>query len=140
MIRWIHGIIKKIQKKGLENTMTEAEQADLNAMIAIWEGWSFDAVTGVWSDPTGLSGFRKPKNYTDNSGLWIGLKYRLHIMGWSIGVEWPCGNEPDITVILTVGDVDAVNRQMYIGVAKTEALAGCLAIKNILTQKPFVKK
>lgn len=103
--------------------MTEAEQTEINGLIAdALFGWDHKE-NGMWSDPTGDE-FKKPPNYTDNSGLVIGLKYKLRRRGFHIMSYWMVDEQ--IVVQLNKDNVD------YQGKADTESEAICLAIKAVI--------
>lgn len=103
--------------------MNEQEQIQLNGRIAdALFGWDHKD-NGMWADPTGDE-YKLPPNYTDNSGLVIGLEYKLRKRGFSMAFAWG----PDQAVIYTLSkDV-----QVWQGVADTKSSAICLAIKGVL--------
>jgi hypothetical protein len=103
--------------------MTEAEQTELNGRIAdALFGWDHKE-NGLWADPTGDE-FKLPPNYTDNSGLVIGLEYKLRRRGFSMVFAWGPLAAASYT-ISKKGD-------SWIGVADTKSEAICLAIKGAL--------
>jgi hypothetical protein len=102
--------------------MTESDQTELNGRIAIaFFGWNH--ASALWEDPTGDE-FKLPPNYTDNSGLVIGLEYKLRRRGFSMVFAWGPLAAASYT-ISKKGD-------SWIGVADTKSEAICLAIKGAL--------
>lgn len=103
--------------------MTEAEQINVNGLIAdSLFGWDHKE-NGMWADPTGDE-FKLPPNYSDNSGLIIGLKYKLRRRGFHIMSYWFVNEQ--VVVRLHKDNID------YEGKADTESEAICLAIKAVL--------
>lgn len=67
--------------------MTEEQQNILNGKIAdALFGWDHKK-NGMWADPTGDE-FVLPPNYSDNSGLVVGLEYKLRKRGFDIRFSW----------------------------------------------------
>jgi hypothetical protein len=103
--------------------MTEAEQTELNGRIAdALFGWDHKE-NGLWADPTGDE-FKLPPNYTDNSGLVIGLEYKLRRRGFAMAFAWAPAAAVTYTLTKAGGS--------WIGVADTKSEAICLAIKGVL--------
>lgn len=103
--------------------MTEEEQTALNGAIAdALFGWDHNDV-GEWVDPTGDK-YKLPPNFTDNSGLVIGLEYKLRKRGYSMAFAWG----PDQAVSYSLNK-DGINWQ---GVADTKSMALALALKAVL--------
>ncbi|HEY1235907.1 MAG TPA: hypothetical protein VGH22_21185 [Candidatus Binatia bacterium] len=103
--------------------MTEQEQIELNGRIAdALFGWDHKE-NGMWADPTGDE-YKLPPNYSDNSGLVIGLEYKLRKRGFSMKFTWG----PDRAVEYTLSKDGAV----WKGVAETKSVAICLAIQGVL--------
>jgi len=103
--------------------MTEQQQIELNGRIAdALFGWDHKE-SGAWADPTGDE-YKLPPNYSDNSGLVIGLEYKLRKRGFSMTFTWG----PDLAVSYTISK----DGQSWQGVAETKSEAICLAIKGVL--------
>jgi hypothetical protein len=105
--------------------MTEAEETALNGAIAdAFFGWDHKE-NGMWADPTGDE-YPLPPNYTDNSGLVVGLEYKLRKRGFSLDFAW----SPAQPVKYTVSN-DATG-DSWVGSAETKSMAICLAIQQML--------
>lgn len=103
--------------------MTPQEEIALNGAIAdALFGWDHKE-NGMWADPTGDE-YKLPPNYADNSGLIIGLCYKLRRRGFSIQQNWPSDG---ISVYTLTKD-----GATYTGSAERPSEAICQAIKAIL--------
>lgn len=101
--------------------MTEQEQTELNGKIAMsLFGWMMIA-DGTWADPTG-DVYKLPPNYSDNSGLVVGLEYKLRKRGFIVKMRWAEGCRYKLVR----------DGHELVGEADTKSLAMCLAIKTAI--------
>ena len=91
----------------------------LNEQIAVFMGWK--RKDGEWFDPTGDK-FDNPPNYTDNSGLFIGLAYKMRARGYDVTIVLPAQTGADMIVSLSNAE------QTFLGNGASLALAGCRAV------------
>lgn len=104
--------------------MTEQEQTELNGRIAdSLFGWDLRE-NGMWADPTGDE-YKLPPNYSDNSGLVVGLEYKLRKRGFIVKMRW---DENFCRYKLTKGE----GLPEYIGEGDTKSLAMCIAVRAML--------
>lgn len=110
--------------------MNEQQQTELNGRIAdALFGWDRKE-SGLWADPTGDE-FKLPPNYCDNSGLVVGLEYKLRRRGFSIKAVWNLGEGWEYTL-----SKDGKN---YVGIAELKSLALAFSIKAVLDANALVK-
>jgi|ERR1044072_7498378 hypothetical protein len=111
--------------------MSEQEQIELNGRIATaLYGWTLKD-SGMWADATGDE-YKLPPNYTDNSGLVVGLEYKLRKRGFSMTFNWGPGQAVSYQL--------SKAGQSWEGVADIKSLAICLAIKGMLDASPALAK
>jgi len=103
--------------------MTPQDEIALNGAIAdALFGWDHKE-SGMWADPTGDE-YKLPPNYTDNSGLVIGLEYKLRRRGFTIQLNWAA----DAIAVYTLTKDGAT----YTGSAERPSEAICVAIKAVI--------
>ena len=113
--------------------MTEADEIALNGAIAdAFFGWDHKE-NGMWADPTGDE-YLLPPNYTDNSGLVVGLEYKLRKRGFSLDMAW----SPAQPVQYTVSKDDT--GESWTGSDDRKSMALCLALQQLLAAGAEVKE
>jgi HSP20 family molecular chaperone IbpA len=95
----------------------------LNEQIAVFNGWT--RKDAEWFDPTGDS-FENPPDYAKNSGLFLGLMYKMRARGYRVTIELPADRGADLIVRVEKGGVE------FSGVGGSLGLAGSRAVAKAI--------